>query len=183
MKKLKEWFRKRMVSLKRNPNQIPLLMLVISCLVFNLNLTSYSDTIALINEPGMGICSFVITLCSFLTIITFLGAFPRRRKAKIGSIIIVCAMLLLSIYCQIQFNYFIKYGTEIKDNPIEITAARQYITTAKSISIVHIILLAIDFIIICLLPVYRKLLNKIDTSVKVEDISIKDDEMIIAQEE
>ena len=53
MKGFKEWLRKRMVTLKRKPNYIPLLMLVVSCLVFNLKLTSYSDTVAQVNEPGM----------------------------------------------------------------------------------------------------------------------------------
>lgn len=166
---MKEWFRKLLVSIKRNPNYIPLVFLCISCLVFNLNLTSFSKTISLINEPGMGLCSFAIALCSYLSIITYLGAYPRRQKVKIGALIIVILMLVISIGCQFIFSYFIKYGTILKENPIEINEKRLFVNTAKQTSSVHIVFLSISLVLILLLPVYKKLLAKINTSISIED--------------
>lgn len=171
--KFKEWWRKRLVTLKRHPNYIPLTMLIICCLVYNLNLTKMSDTIAMVNEPGMGICFFIIVLCSFLSLITYLTSYPSRKPPKESSIILVIAMQIISIICDFIFRYFIIYGTVIKENPIEITAGRKYIIIAKNISVVHMILVSIAILLIILLPVYRKKLQKIDTSIKLEDVEIK----------
>ena len=111
---MKEWFRKQLVTLKRNPNYIPLVFMLITCLIFNLKLTSYSKTTSLINEPGMGLCIFIITLCSFLSLITYLGAYPRRQKVKVMSIIITLVMLVASIACEVIFYNFIIYGKKLK---------------------------------------------------------------------
>lgn len=166
---MKEWFRKQLVTIKRNPSIIPLVVMCITCLIFNLKLTVYSKTISLINEPGMGLCSFVITLCSFLSIVTYLGAYPRRQKPKIGSIIITCVMIAASIGAQFLFSYFITYGTVLKENPIQITAAREYVNVAASNSRLHIIFLSITLILIVTLPLYKKLLAKINTSVELAE--------------
>lgn len=166
---MKEWFRKQLVTIKRNPSIIPLVVMCITCLIFNLKLTAYSKTISLINEPGMGLCSFVITLCSFLSIVTYLGAYPRRQKPKIGSIIITCVMIAASIGAQFLFSYFITYGTVLKENPIQITEARSYVNVAASNSRLHIIFLAITLLLIVTLPLYKKLLAKINTSVELAE--------------
>lgn len=172
MKGFKEWLRKRMVTLKRKPYYFPLLMLVVSCLVFNLKLTSYSDTVAQVNEPGMGFCLFVTALCSYLSIIGFLTAFPNRKKPKIVSIILSSAMVVIQIGCQLIFHYFIRYGTELKENPIKITAAKAYILVAKTTCITHIIFLSITFLLIATMPLYGKLLKKINTTVHIEETNI-----------
>lgn len=172
MKKRNEWVRKRLVTLKRRPHYIPLIMLIITTLVFNIRLTSFSNTTALINEPGMGFCLFVIVLCSYLSIISFLTAFPYRKKPKIVSIVLVCVMLLISITGEFIFLYFIRYGTVLKDNPIAITGQRAYVNVAKNIGVVHIILLVVSLLLILTLPIYRKLLKKIDTSIQIEETNI-----------
>ncbi|MDD4212138.1 MAG: hypothetical protein PHY42_01920 [Bacilli bacterium] len=172
MKVKNEWLRKRIVMLKRQPNYIPLIMLCITCLVFNLRLTSFSNTIALINEPGMGFCNFVVVLCSFLSIITYILAYPRREKPKTVSIILVYAMLVISIGCQILFHYFIRYGTVLKPNPIEITPARSFVNVCSTMCIVHIVLLCICILLLALKPLYHKALLKIDTSIAIEETKI-----------
>jgi glucan phosphoethanolaminetransferase (alkaline phosphatase superfamily) len=178
MVNFKEWFRKKMVTLKRKPNHIPLTMLIISCLIFNLNLTSFSNTIAQINEPGMGLTFFIVVLCSYLSIISFILAFPNRKKPKIVSIVLVCFMLLLSIAGQLLFHYFIIYGTEIKPNPVVITEAKNYINVAKRIAIIHVISCSITFLLIITMPLYRKLLQKINTTVTIAEMDIDDIEFI-----
>ena len=49
-----EFLRKFVVGLKRSPQTIPLVVLVIAFLVYSMNLTHISDTTAKIQGPGMG---------------------------------------------------------------------------------------------------------------------------------
>jgi len=167
--KIKEWFRKKLVTLKRRPFFIPLTMIIISCFVFNLNLTKYSDTVAMINEPWMGLTLFVITLCSYLSVIGFATAFPNRRKPKIAAVVLVCLLLLVSIGCQFLFQYFIKYGTELRPKPLPITPQRRFILKARANSVAHVVCNALSLVLIFTMPFYSKLLRKIDTKVKVDD--------------
>lgn len=177
---MKEWLRKQLVSLKRNPNYIPLVLMIIACLVFNLNLTAYSKTILLVNANGMGLCSFAITLCSFLSIITYLSAYPKRQKPAYGKIIITSIMMVLSIVCQALFYYFIYEALYLRENPIPMNADRTYVYDAQNIAVVHIIFLFITLIAMLTLPLYKKLLLKINTSVVIEENSI--DNVVVEKE-
>ena len=59
---------------------------------------------------------------------------------------------------------------------IEITSARMFIPKAQSMLTVHIILVIITVVLIALIPVLGKLLNRIDTSVALtenKDVSIE----------
>jgi len=167
--KIKEWFRKKLVTLKRRPFFIPLLMIIISCLVLNLSLTSYSNTVAQINLPGMGLTLFVLTLCSYLSVISFATAFPNRKKPKIASVVLVCLMILISIGCQLLLQYFIYYGTVLVENPVEITPEKMYILKAKNNSLTHIICNGVSLLLVVTMPLYSKLLKKINTRVKTDD--------------
>lgn len=167
---MKEWFRKKIVSLKRNPNYIPLIMIIVSCLAYNLKLTSYSDAIAVINSKGMGVCLFITSLSSFLSIITFLTAFPRREKPKIASIVLVVFFLVASIVCEAILRYMIMYGVTYRENPVPVNAA---ILSAYNMTMVHIILLSISILLIVTMPLYHKLLLKINTSLKTDEIKIE----------
>ena len=50
-KGLKEWFRKKVVAIKRNPQRIGLVAFVLTFLYYALNLTSISNTTAKIQGP------------------------------------------------------------------------------------------------------------------------------------
>lgn len=52
---------------------------------------------------------------------------------------------------------------------IEVTAARMFIPQAQSMLTVHIVLVIISVVLIALIPVIGKMLNKIDTSVKLSE--------------
>ena len=80
MKGLKESFRKLLVSLKRRPHMIPLLVFALAFLVYSLNLMNISDTTAKIQGKGMGLCGFATMLFSLLSLLCFLNAFPHRKR-------------------------------------------------------------------------------------------------------
>ncbi len=56
---VKEFFRKKIVTLKRKPQMIPLLVLAVGFLVYSLNLTHVSDTTAKIQLAGLGMNTLV----------------------------------------------------------------------------------------------------------------------------
>ena len=63
---MKEMIRKFLVSLKKNPQVIPLLAHTVAFGIFSLNLTDISNTTAKIYGAHMGLCSFATMLFSIL---------------------------------------------------------------------------------------------------------------------
>lgn len=172
MAKVKEWFRKRMVSLKRHPNYIPLVVLTITMFFYSLKMSTTSNAISTVGEPGTGLAMFAIVLSSYLSFISFLGAFPRRQKPKFVTIGLVVFMILLSIGCNIFIHDRFVYATTEREIIVSVEKY-PYIQEAMTISIVHIVMLCVSLLLIVLMPLYSKLLKKIDTSTNVDDVEIK----------
>ena len=59
--------RKGIVSLKRSPSTIPLVMMLVTFMFYSLNLTDVSNTTAKIQGKGLGLCQFSIMLFSLLS--------------------------------------------------------------------------------------------------------------------
>ncbi len=166
MNKMKDSLRKSLVSVKRNPQMIPLVMLFVSFLVYSLNLTHVSDTTARIQGAGMGLCQFAIMLLSLLSMVCLLNAFPRRKKPNIPMIILMMVMFAVIIFCNITYQNAINYALYEQAKPLSPT---KYITAASSMLMVHMILVSVTAVLVLTLPVYSKLLRKINTSIAVED--------------
>ena len=163
----KEFLRKRIVALKRKPQTIPLIVLVIGFLYYSLNLTQISNTTAKIQGPGMGLCGFVTMLFSMLSLVCFLNAFPHRKKVNIPMLVLMFLMLGVIIYCDRYYGASITRAITRENNPIDPTGVNSYISTAASMLRVHQIILVIGVVLVALLPVYSKMLRKINTSVEV----------------
>ena len=171
MAKIKEFFRKTVVSLKRNPGIIPLLMLVVSFLYYSLNLTDVSDTTAKIQSSGMGLSEFCIMLFSLLIMLCTLNAFPVRKKPNwimVGLVVIMAAVI---IFCDTHYVNAIIAANTRAENPIVITDATIYIYDALKMLKTHRILMGVSTALVVLLPVYSKLLKLINTAVEIEDNS------------
>ena len=163
---LREMIRKGIVSLKRNPQFIPLAMLFVSFLVYSLNLTHVSDTTALIQGKGMGLCQFCIMLFNLLALLCMLNAFPRRKKANIPMLVLLFVMFAILVYCDIHYLNGIAAAVNRPENPIKMT---DYITSAFDMLATYQIMIFITAGLVVLLPVYSRLLRKIKTSIEVED--------------
>lgn len=166
---LREMLRKGVVSLKRNPSMIPLAMMLVTFLYYSLNLTDVSDTTAKIYGKGMGLCMFCIMLFSLLSLVCMLNAFPRRKKANIPMIILMFAMFGIIIYCDLHYCNAITAAINRPENPIAVTVDTMYIAKAYNMLNVHMIMTIVSAALILLLPIYSKLLRKINTSVVIED--------------
>lgn len=164
-----EFLRKLIVGLKRRPSIIPLLVLIVAFLQYSLNLTHISDTTAKIQGVGMGLCGFATMLFSMLSLVCFLNAFPRRKKPVIPMIVLMCVMFAIIIFCDNYYSGLIALALTRPDNPIVIDKSTVYIAQAYNVLQTHIGLEIAGVVITALLPVYTKLLRKINTSIIVED--------------
>ena len=163
-----ESIRKAIVSLKRNPSIIPLVMLFVAFLYYSLNLTNMSNTTAKIQGMGMGLSQFCIMLFSLLSLVCMLNAFPRRQKPNIPMIVIMFAMFAVMIYCDIHYNNAIMDALNRPENPVVLSVETAYIANAFNMLNNHKIMLIVSAVLVVLLPVYSKLLRKINTSVEIE---------------
>lgn len=163
----KEFIRKFLVSLKRNPQNIAMVSLAAAFLVYSLNLTSIANTTAKVNLSNMGQCEFACMLFSILAFVCFLRAFPKRQKANKVMIALVFFMMAILIFVDVV--YYSRIIEAVSSGRIAITSDTAYIAVAQNIVVVHIILVAATAILLATLPVYSKLLKSINTSIDVDD--------------
>ena len=166
---VKEFFRKQIVTLKRNPQNIPMAMLLISFVYYSLNLTNMSNTTAKIQGVGMGLCQFCIMLFSLLSIVCMLNAFPSRKKPVYPMVVLMFVMFGIMIYADIHFCNGIMAALTRAESPIVLDVNTMYIANAYNMLQTFMILLGITAALVLTLPVYSKWIRKINTSVDVED--------------
>ena len=166
---VKEFFRKQIVTLKRNPQNIPMAMLLISFVYYSLNLTNMSNTTAKIQGVGMGLCQFCIMLFSLLSIVCMLNAFPSRKKPVYPMVVLMFVMFGIMIYADIHFCNGIMAALTRAESPIVLDVNTLYIANAYNMLQTFMILLGITAVLVLTLPIYSKWIRKINTSVDVED--------------
>ncbi len=160
---VREFFRKRLVSLKRKPQTIALVMLGVAFVYFTLNLTHFSNTTARVNSGGMGLYQFCMVLFSTLSLVSFLNAFPHRKKVRIPMLVLmfvlVAAVIAAGIAYEGRINEYVASGKSLE--------GYASILIAKNVLHVHRWLLGIAVALTALLPVYTPMLRKINTNIDV----------------
>lgn len=163
-----ETLRKFVVSLKRKPQNIAMAALVVSFLVYSLNLTSISNTTAKIQGTGMGFAGFCTMLFSILSFVCFLNAFPYRKKANVPMLVLMFGMFAIVAGCDWYYLGVISRAITRAESPIS-PVDFPYVAKAQGVLHWHMALLGVTTLLVITLPVYRKALRKIKTSVDVED--------------
>ena len=166
---MKEMIRKFLVSLKKNPQVIPLLAHTVAFGIYSLNLTAVSNTTAKIYGPHMGLCSFVTMLFSILAYVCMFSAYPKRKKPNWIMIAMILVMYVIIIFCDNFYSDRIWAAVKRPENPIEITEATMYINDAFNLMSTHIISVIVSAVLVVAEPIYAKLLKKINTSIEIED--------------
>lgn len=197
---LKERKRKILVSLKRKPQMIALLVLLAAFLEYSLQLTVISNTTAKLMLSGMGLCEFVIMLFSILGLVCFLNTFPHRKPVNKWMLVLTFVMFSVVIYADIRYRNTVLHATRDlpeqvkvlnlstaagnlditamkekvaalcnKENIITVTDDIRYVDKAKSVMLVNMIINASGLFLIAALPVYKKWIRRINTSVRVEE--------------
>ncbi len=145
-----------------------MLATVVSFLFFSLNLAPISNTTCKINTNNMGQCEFVGMLLSILVMVVFLRCFPKRQKPNYIMIAIYFVMMAALIFVDVVYLSRINRALSAPDCPFDPTGADAFISTTQGVISVHIILLIVSVALTVLLPVYGKLIKKINTSIEVE---------------
>ncbi len=162
---LKEFVRKRIVSLKHKPQTIPMIMLVITFLYYSLNLTQISNCTAIVNMTPMGLCGFIAMLFSMLALVCFMNSFPNRKPVNKPMLILMFVMMLGILGADtIYYNTVIAAlgAANLTRDKIEVMI--------KAITVLwnHRILIVVSLALVALMPLYSKLIRKINTSIEVE---------------
>ncbi|MDO5545667.1 MAG: hypothetical protein Q4F81_07590 [Eubacteriales bacterium] len=165
----RDFFRKQVVSLKRKPQVIPLVMLLISFIVYSFNLTNMSNTTAKIQGTGMGLCQFCIMLFTLLSMVCMLNAFPTRKKPVIPMVVLMFVMFGIVVYCDIHYCNAIMAALTRAESPIKLELSTIYIANAYNMLQTFLVLIGVTAVLVLTLPLYSKLIRKINTSVDVED--------------
>jgi len=168
---MKEFFRKKLVALKRKPQTIAFVVLIVSFLIYSLNLRNISDTTAQINTKGMGLTGFATMLFSMLSLLTFLNSFPHRKNVNIPMLVMFFAMQGIILFCD---NFYLgkinaRIAVEIAggNDVVSWLAKNMYVYKAYRMLNTHIWFVVATIALVVLLPVYSKLLKKINTSIDV----------------
>lgn len=167
----KEFIRKFLVSLKRKPQNIAMFILLVGFVFFSLNLTSISDTTALINTDNMGQCEFAMMLFSILSFVVFLRAFPKRQKVKVPMLVLTFLFLGVVIFADLVYLSRISDALTREENRIVInyeTGQNLFIANAWTTLNVFLVFMGVVVVLLATLPLYSKLLRKINTSIDVE---------------
>ncbi len=209
--KVKEWFRKQAVNLKRKPQRIAFLFFVISSVMYLIGLNTFSPGPVknFGSQPYLGISVFVTTLFSILVLVLFMNTFPKRgiRYKKNGkkhsmnyimlalTFVFLLVMFLMDLlyYKQLagciagneatffkdaaQASKYVKYfkeGTTLDSIAYDPTGYKSYLVKALELDIVHMVFLGISALLLATLPLYKKLIMKINTSKVVESTEIKE---------
>lgn len=165
---MKEMIRKFLVSLKKNPQVIPLLAHTVAFCIFSLNLTVISNTTAKIYGAHMGLCSFVAMLLSILVYVCLFSAYPKRKKPNWIMIAMILVMYAIVIFADYFYAGRIKAATTRAESPID-PNMYPYIRNAYGIMFNHITAVIVSAVLIITEPFYAILLKKINTSVEIED--------------
>ena len=162
---LKEFVRKRIVALKHKPQTIPMIMLVITFLYYSLNLTQISNATAIVNKTPMGLCGFIAMLFSMLALVCFMNSFPSRKPVNKPMLILMFVMMLGILGADtIYYNIVMGALGGGSLTPDKINVMINAVTVLWN----HRILIVVSLALVALMPLYSKIIRKINTSIEVE---------------
>lgn len=171
--KFKEWGRKQIVKLKAKPQNIAMAILVITTIIYLLSLGTLSQAIyEFLGSSNTGISVFVVTLLSILVIVAFMNAFPKRKKPNIVFIVMVFVMMAAMIVFDIMF--YSTMSSAMAGQTEAWLEARPYCASSCTLSIVHVVFVCISAVALATLPLYKKLIMKINTRKELETTEMKE---------
>lgn len=167
---VKEFFRKLMVTLKRRPHLVALVMTMVSFIVYSFNLTNMSNTTSLVSGPNMGLCQFAIMLFSALSIVCLLGSFPRRERPKVFLLVLYFAMCAVIIFCDVAYYLGIeaKIGGPSPSLVPKEDGSQDFVFKAQSLMVTHAIMVSVSTLLTATVKLYGKLFRLVNTNVELE---------------
>lgn len=172
LNKIKNFTVKTIVSLKRKPQNIAMFFLVITFLIFAMNLHNFSNATFKISGKGTftGISQFAIFLLSMLSFVTLLNSYPNRMPTKKPMLILTFVLMIIVLLCDFVYLRAVMNALRyhhLGESPLELYY--DFVVKSKVVLIVHIVFQIITIILLALRDVLGKLFRKIKTNVAVEE--------------
>lgn len=163
--KIKEWCRKQVVTLKRMPQRIPIAYQAIVTFIYLVWLFDYSRIMdSLSGVEWIGIAVFLATLISILVLPMLLNSFPKRKKPSIVFLILVfvfmAAIILADVLYYVQISNFVHNDVNEAANFL---GTNPPVQKALTLAIAHMVLQGISIVLLATMPLYAKLIRKINT--------------------
>ncbi|MGN0817430.1 MAG: hypothetical protein ACI4L9_00535 [Candidatus Coproplasma sp.] len=208
--KMKEWFRKQCVSLKRKPQKIAFLFFAITSVIYLVGLNTFSPAPVkdFSSQAYLGLSIFINTLFSILVLVLFMNSFPKRgvvnkktgKKHKVNYVMLALTFVFIAAMFAFDIIYYVQLlgciaGNESKffstmaeaqgykaywsdsfaANPVlNGSDYRSYLLASFQLDIVHMVFLGISTLLLVTLPLYTKLIMKIDTSKEIASSDLKE---------
>lgn len=168
---IKEWARKQVVTLKRSPQRIPLLVTAISTIIWLFSLFSISRAVNnAYSIEWIGLVVFASTMLAILVIPLFLNSFPKRKKPNF--IFIALVFVFMAGMVALDYVYYSMITDFLLGQSTEYVASATYFTSATNAVITHLVFVCISAALLALIPAYAPLIKKINTSKNIEDNNI-----------
>lgn len=176
---LKERWRKFLVTTKRKPQRIAFLPLIVSTILWMFGLVYCGQGTIYANVGGMGLCIFVNTMLSILTLLLFMNTFPKRAK-HMNYVMLALTFAFMAVMLICDLVWYIKVYPVVSEAFKNATTESELASVkpgmnAFPIVIAHIVLVALSAILLATLPLYKKLILKINTSKTVETNELKEE--------
>ena len=146
---------------------IPLFMTFVTSVMYLLCLRNFSINITSNFEIQLGgLAVFINTLLSVLVLALFLSTFPKRKKPNY--ILMGLVFLFYAVMIGMDILYYVKnlsYLDVKGEDGIEVVST---FYSTLSATIAHIALIAVDALLLATLPLYAKLIKKINTKKEIE---------------
>jgi len=162
-----EFIRKFFVALKRKPQNIPLCAVGICFIWYSANLSDITNTVYLSPGNNIGLTGFAVMLLSTLAIVCCMNAFPYRKPVHKPMLILLFIMLAIILFCDIRFIDHV--AGKLDANYYADADKMNVAIRTKGIVITHAVMVGVSTLLVATLPIYRKWIRKIKTSVEVAE--------------
>lgn len=179
---LKERWRKFLVNTKRKPQRIAFLPLIVSTILWMIGEVYFGQATIYDGIPGMSLCIFVNTMFSILTLLLFMNTFPKRAK-HMNYVMLALTFVFIAVMLTCDIVWYVKsypfhmarYDQAIASN--DTNALNEILPGLKAFPLIitHIVFVALSALLLATLPLYKKLLLKINTAKVVETNTLSEE--------
>lgn len=176
---IKEKCRKFVVKLKRRPMNIAFFVLIVSSLIYLLELGNFSQTGLEFSKSGVPISIFVNTLFCILVLLLFMYSFPKREK-KPKVVMLVLTFVFMAVMITLDILLYVNWSGEwahVVDTwePANVALREKYMPAAIIGTLLHAVFVAVAALLTATYPLYGKLINKINTKKEIASTDMKEE--------
>lgn len=175
---LKERWRKFLVTTKRKPQRLAFFPLLVSTILWMIGIVYFGQATIYDNVPGMGLCIFVNTMFSILTLLLFMNTFPKRAK-HMNYVMLALTFVFMAVMIACDLVWYLKsYPVHFEAYENAVGSALEKIEPgmkAFPLVIAHLVLVALSALLLATLPLYSKLIMKINTSKVIEENTLSEE--------